>query len=154
MKKFSLKHLIIVLTFSVLILAADRIFKYAALNNLNNDIKLIDGFLKLSLQKNIGIAFSIGLPMTFQLFIFPVLAGVGIYFVVKYLDIKNIFLLIITGSIAGAALSNFFDRLILGYVIDYISVSYFPVFNFADMVIVCGIFIIITFYGKIKRVQI
>ena len=152
MKHISVKQVLTVLLLAVLIFLADRILKYLALNSLNTDVKLIDDFVKLSLQKNTGIAFSIGIPMFIQLLFFPVLLCFGLYFVSKYLDINKLFVLIVTGSVAGAALGNFYDRLFYGHVIDYISVSLFPVFNFADIVIVCGIFIIVAFYGRIKRV--
>lgn len=37
------------------------------------------------------------------------------------------------------AWGNFFDRLFLGYVIDFIDIRLFPVFNIADMMIDAGI---------------
>lgn len=39
--------------------------------------------------------------------------------------------------IMGAA-SNLFDRLKYGYVVDYLDLKYFTVFNLADMIIVMG----------------
>ena len=49
--------------------------------------------------------------------------------------------LLITGAaLASGALGNFIDRLLYGYVIDFIYVSLidFPVFNVADIFVVCG----------------
>ena len=49
--------------------------------------------------------------------------------------------LLITGAVlASGALGNFIDRLLYGYVIDFIYVSLidFPVFNVADIFVVCG----------------
>jgi len=44
--------------------------------------------------------------------------------------------------ILGGALGNLFDRIVHGYVVDFISVHYagwyFPAFNIADMAITCG----------------
>ncbi|MBN1495046.1 signal peptidase II [Candidatus Peregrinibacteria bacterium] len=154
MKKTQIFSSAIFLLFLTFAFVIDRVVKYFALEYLKNDILIVDGVLKLSLQKNTGIAFSIGLPIEIQYILFPVLACVGLYCIIKYFDLGKLFVLIASGSIAGAALGNFFDRVFYGHVIDYISVSYFPVFNFADIIIVCGIFLIIVFYDKIKRVQI
>ncbi len=46
------------------------------------------------------------------------------------------------GLILGGAIGNLWDRLALGYVVDFISVHwrgwYFPAFNLADSAITCG----------------
>ncbi|HLW59926.1 MAG TPA: signal peptidase II [bacterium] len=42
------------------------------------------------------------------------------------------------GLIVGGALGNIFDRLRFGYVIDYVDVHVWPVFNLADAAIVVG----------------
>lgn len=56
------------------------------------------------------------------------------------------------------AIGNFIDRLFLGYVIDFIDIRIFPVFNIADMCIDAGIgcFLIDTFFhgrsvSKLKK---
>ncbi|MFH1559644.1 MAG: signal peptidase II [Patescibacteria group bacterium] len=41
--------------------------------------------------------------------------------------------------IIGAAISNFFDRVARGCVIDYIDLRVWPVFNLADAIIVLGV---------------
>ena len=43
------------------------------------------------------------------------------------------------GLLVGGALANVADRLRLGYVVDYLDVHVWPVFNLADAVIVAGV---------------
>lgn len=45
--------------------------------------------------------------------------------------------------ILGGSLSNFIDRLFMGYVIDMIDIRFWPVFNIADSLIVIGVGIIL-----------
>ncbi|MBU2885215.1 lipoprotein signal peptidase [Gilvimarinus agarilyticus] len=65
------------------------------------------------------------------------------------------------GFVLGGAVGNLYDRLTLGYVVDFISVhyqdKYFPAFNVADSAICFGAFLMIVhmlFFseeGKVKR---
>ena len=52
----------------------------------------------------------------------------------------------------SGAIGNLIDRIIYGYVIDYLDfriLGYnYPIFNFADMCIVIGLVLIIIFGGK------
>lgn len=52
------------------------------------------------------------------------------------------------GFVLGGALGNLYDRLTLGYVVDFISVhyqdKYFPAFNLADSAICFGAFLLIV----------
>jgi signal peptidase II len=55
--------------------------------------------------------------------------------------------------IAAGAVGNFIDRLLNGYVIDflYFALIDFPVFNVADIFVVCGSFllgIVVIFFVK------
>lgn len=52
----------------------------------------------------------------------------------------------------GGALGNLIDRLLLGYVVDFLDVSIWPVFNIADMSIVCGaILLAFVLLGEDRR---
>jgi signal peptidase II len=46
------------------------------------------------------------------------------------------------GLVAGGAIGNVVDRVVHGYVIDYVALPRFYVFNFADACITCGLFLI------------
>ena len=41
--------------------------------------------------------------------------------------------------VVAGALGNVFDRVALGYVVDFIHVAHWPIFNVADASIVCGL---------------
>ncbi len=54
-------------------------------------------------------------------------------------------------SLVAASCSNILDRLVRGGVVDYISILYFPSFNFADIIItisIIGLILGIIFYEK------
>ena len=77
--------------------------------------------------------------------------------ITKNIDEKEIFVTenikkyetILYPVLLGGILGNLFDRIIFGYVIDYLSFNFFgyeyPVFNFADMAIVVSIFGLLFF---------
>lgn len=145
----------IILVFSIsalIVFLVDRFIKESAISFLTNDLVIIKDFFKLTYSENIGVAFGIKLPFIIQIILVPVLLIAGFYYMLKNFKIESSFVLIVSGVITGGAISNYADRLIHGYVVDYISIWIWPVFNIADIAITLGIFTILVFYGKIRRV--
>lgn len=134
------------------IFAVDRVVKFLVIEYVTNDIILIPNIFKITLQLNTGIAFSIALPQILQIILFPILITGGLYVAFKNLNVNKFFVQSSVGCVIGAAFGNFFDRVFLGRVVDYISIGSYPVFNFADLTITLGIFLLVVFYGKIRRV--
>jgi signal peptidase II len=151
-KVVTLQNIGVFLLIAIIMLFLDRTIKELFLQYFTQDIILIPDIFKFTLEENTGVAFGIALPYIVQLILFPVLLILGIYVVLTCLDFQKFFVQIVAGCIAGGALSNFIDRIIYHHVIDYISISIYPVFNLADIAITVGIFLLIVFYGKIKRV--
>lgn len=137
---------------ALIVFFLDRFLKEIAAIYLINDVNIIEGFARLTYSQNTGIAFGLHLPFLLQLILAPLLIIGGFYLVLKYLKFEKLSVLLLTGAIVGAATSNYADRLIHGFVIDYLSIWIWPVFNLADVIITLGIFTIFLFYGKIKRV--
>lgn len=52
------------------------------------------------------------------------------------------------GLLLGGAVGNFTDRLVRGYVVDFLHVQYWPVFNVADVAICLGV---VLFWWASKR---
>lgn len=152
MKNITWRHIGIFVLFALLAFILDRSLKEYLLVGLQEKQYIIPNFFAVTVQINEGIAFSIKLPYFIQVFLTPILLFVGMKFATDYLQVNKKFVLTILGLIVGGALSNYVDRLIYGGVIDYLAFWKYPVFNLADSFIVVGVFILVLFYGKIKRV--
>jgi len=129
---------------------SDRFLKYLFYKNPSLSWDFY--FIKFYFQKNFGFAFglpqSIGIDFNqFFLIILVVLIFlILIHFLVKAVEQKNLpvisgLILIIVG-----AFSNLIDRIRFGFVVDYINLPFFTVFNLGDMMIVMGMIIILIKY--------
>ena len=58
---------------------------------------------------------------------------------------------VMLGFILGGAVSNGVDRLLQGYVVDFINLHWWPVFNVADSAIVIGIVVAILTFSMSPR---
>ena len=151
--KGKLKYTVVI----IILFLIDRLFK-VLVNYLKGTVTLIPNFVSLVYVKNIGAAFSLMEGKTTLLAIFSLLAFLVIY--KELISKKNETLLNISYiMILGGILGNFYDRLVLNYVIDYISVIifnyHFPIFNFADMLIVIGVLLLIyeLWKGDVNEVR-
>ena len=117
----------------------------------------LDGFrwygdyFSLILTYNKGVAFSLFAFLEEYLKYLQLLliVSVGIYLSFEKLFFKDHTVAI--GSVAGAALSNVYDRFIHGGVVDYFFWHYgfeFAVFNFADVMINFGVVLILWYSWK------
>ena len=106
-------------------------------------VPLIKGVLNLTYIRNTGVAFGF-MPGQRLLLILISMAvcAIVIYFYTKTKK-KDFLLRVSFAIILGGSLSNLFDRVFYGYVIDYIDLRVFPVFNLSDVAINLGVFLII-----------
>lgn len=131
----------------------DQLSKLAAVKNLQNPYEIIKGFFSLQYAENTGIAFSIPVPYIALIIFNVILIGAMIFFAVKELDLSKSMSKIAIVLILGGGFGNLIDRLLNGYVIDFISIWKYPSFNLADCYITIGVLLIIVFYGKIKPIK-
>lgn len=118
-------------------LIIDRLTKKLVLNK----PKIFSGkLLELELSKNQGLFF-FSTNQQFLIILSFALISTLIFFLIKNYSRKNhlqnfSFLLII-----GGGASNLYDRIIFGYVVDFIKISLLPfsTFNLADVMIIGGI---------------
>ena len=133
---------------SFLLFVIDIISKLFVANYLdyNNSETIIKNFFYINYVRNKGGAFSI---MEGNVIFIIIVTIIVFFFIYKYLKNKKLDLLEVWGYglIIGGSIGNLYDRIIYGYVIDfldfYIFKYDFPVFNIADCGIVVGVFLII-----------
>ena len=125
------------------ILVLDRLTKFLVSNelNLNSSIPLIKGIFYISLVHNRGAAFGF-LKNQFPLFIATsLIAIILIWRALKSNKYSKTYTIALSLILAGA-LGNLVDRLLYGYVIDFLDFRVWPVFNVADSAITIGAIIL------------
>jgi len=124
-----------------IVLSLDQLTKFLITRNLsyNQSIPVIKGIFHLTLIHNRGAAFGI-LKNQVPLFIITSIAAIAlIYFNLKKIGYKKFSIYSISLSlILAGALGNLIDRLLLGYVVDFLDLRIWPVFNVADSAITIG----------------
>lgn len=129
----------------IIVLIIDQFSKYLVISNfIPGEGIIINSWLALTYVQNLGAAFGLmqGRTWFFVVSALVVMAGL-IYYNVRYS--LPPFLNYTLGFIAGGAVGNLIDRIFYHSVIDFISIGWWPVFNFADMAIVSGV-ILLLFY--------
>ncbi len=138
------RRLAVLLGVAIFVYAADVISKVIVVATLSplQPVRLLGGFLQLTLLRNGGAAFSFGTSMTV---VFSLIAVSVIAFILRTSRrLRSVPWAITLGLLLGGATGNLTDRLLRspgifrGEVVDWIQVPHWPVFNLADSAIVCG----------------
>ena len=142
----------LIYSISFIILLLDQLIKVLVVNNmdLHQEIKIIKNFFSIYYVKNTGAAFSILGNQTLLLIVVSCLCLIIIKeYIKKEKNITNLSMISL-GLIVGGTLGNLFDRIMYHAVIDYLAFDIFkysfPVFNFADIAITTGTFLLVVGY--------
>ena len=137
----------------ILLVLLDQYSKYFIANNFTSITNKNLLFFTLDLVKNYGAAFNI---FSGSRIFLSSISIVSSFFLIYLIFFKsNVYksyniglILILSGSIG-----NGIDRIINGYVVDFINLNFieFPVFNIADIVINIGFFSLILTYSNSKK---
>ena len=172
MNKKYVKYIIEVLLFAALV-AVDLLTKYLVFDLLDGktSVVVLDKIFSIRLARNTGASFSILSGQLTFLTVMPIIAiaAIGVLLVVRPNTPKNMRLGAIL--IAAGALGNLIDRLVLGYVRDFIDYVFLDTFfgidfaigNVADLFLLMGVVMLIVyvifeyqdkdFYSKKKLAQ-
>jgi len=149
----------VLIAVAVLVLAADIITKVIVVATLSTrpPVRLLGGLVTLRVDRNPGAAFSIGTSMTL---VFSAIAvSVIIYILRTSRRIYSVPWAVTLGLLLGGATGNLVDRLLRypgplrGYVVDWIQLPHWPVFNVADSSIVCGGILAVLLAGRGVRID-
>ena len=138
-------------------LIIDQIIKGIVVSYLNvgEKINVISNLFQINYLQNEGAAFSSFTGMRVLLILITITAFYMIASYIKKNEITSKLEIISLGIILGGILGNLIDRVSFGYVIDYLSFTIFgyqfAVFNFADIGIVVGIFLLIILLLRRKE---
>lgn len=134
-----------ILIFSTIVVIIDQLIKNIIISNFKyQDLQyIIPNFFYITKVKNTGGAWSILSNNTNLLLIISIICTLGIiYYLYKKHNLSKLECLYFS-LLVGGIIGNLVDRLFYKGVIDYIGLIfgnyYFPIFNFADICIVCGI---------------
>lgn len=136
-----------------LIYIADQASKFYILRYLSSgtSVVVLDGILDLTLVKNTGAAFGMFRGNTW---IFAFIAFITIIFIILLLFIRGRYMRSLEKTalvfILSGAAGNLTDRILYGYVVDFIDIGFWPVFNLADSFISAGAVLLFTslFFDK------
>ena len=130
---------------SLFVFAIDLLIKFIVSTRLApiGSLPVIKGVLNLTYVRNTGVAFGLFPGQRLLL----ILIGIAVCAVVVYFYVnakrEEVLFKTYLAMIMGGSLGNLYDRVFFGHVIDYIDFRVFPVFNFADIAINLGVFLII-----------
>ena len=108
--------------------------------------------LTLENVRNYGAAFNLFEGSRFFLSFISIISTIILYYFIFIGESKHINKYGLSFILAGS-IGNGIDRILNGYVIDFIKLKFidFPVFNIADIVINIGVIIILISYFRYKR---
>jgi signal peptidase II len=134
----------VLVTLAATVVALDVVSKVIVVATLSGHapVVLIPRVLDLELTRNPGAAFSVGTGWTG---LYSILAIVVVAVVARTARrLRSVGWAIALGAIVAGAVGNLIDRLVRapgplrGYVVDWIHLTHWPIFNVADSAISCG----------------
>ncbi len=145
------------LVFIAVLTAADQAIKFFVERDLQpvGKMSFIDGFLGWRYVQNTGAAFGLLSDNTAFLSVFTGIALlIGLIALISG-KIKQKFYRVCAVMIISGGIGNLLDRVLRGYVVDFIEVQFvnFAVFNFADILVTSGAFMLMGYmvYEIIKE---
>ena len=143
-----------IIILSIILTITDQLSKFIVIKalNVNHSVEVIKNFFYLTYTHNKGAAFSILTGKRIFLVLIAIFIIAAILYYLKKNTPNNSLSKIAFSFVIGGSLGNLIDRILRGYVIDFIDVKIFgydfPIFNLADTFITIGIFILILFSLK------
>ncbi len=103
---------------------------------------MLSRLFRFTYISNTGAAFGMFPQLGTIFMVIAVIVVVGIVIFHDHLPTENIWVRISLGLQLGGALGNLADRILRGYVVDFVDIGFWPIFNIADLSIVVGVAIL------------
>lgn len=140
-----------ILAITAVMVGLDQLTKWLSVMYLRNGdaVTVIPGVLDFSYTENSGAAFSILSDERWFLVVITMIVMIALGAFVLFGQFRHykLFNLSATLILAGG-IGNLIDRLLLGYVVDFLKVTFmdFPIFNVADCFVVVGSVLLLIFF--------
>lgn len=126
----------------------DQLLKYLVVTQIEEGA-ISSSLVSITFYKNTGIAF--GIPFAGWL-VLLLTVGIIFYLLWHYRKLLNQFEILLGLSFVFAgAVGNGVDRVFRGFVVDYVAISVFPVFNLADVLIVGGVIYLLLYESVLTK---
>ena len=122
-----------------IVVVADQLTKLLIQANLAPGQSVPVGPIGITYLANTGSLFGLFPHQTLFLIITAAIGVVAVVVYYRYLPTKTLLIRASLGLLLGGAVGNLTDRLRFGYVIDFIDLRVWPVFNLADSAVTVGI---------------
>jgi signal peptidase II len=124
---------------TVILLLGDRVTKYVSPTYFDDPYVLVPGFLELSFLGNQNFIFYWQFPIWIVFAVISVVLVLLGWQLVTALQTKDYLSALLLSIVFVGAGSNLYDRIAYGYVIDFVRVPFWSVFNLADIYIIGGV---------------
>lgn len=138
----------ICLAVAAIIAIVDQVLKYLVVSNigLGETLCAIPNILDLTYVKNTGVAFGMFKDLRFIFIILTSIIVVVFIFLLFKMGNESKLFAISSALVIGGGIGNLIDRIFLGYIVDYLSLSFFsPICNFADYCISAGTVLLVVY---------
>lgn len=146
--------------FTVIFVFIDQITKGIVniVMNVNESISVISSFFNITYVHNYGAAFSMFSGSRYLLILFTIIALNLIFLLLIRNKELNKFEIVVYSMLIGGIIGNLVDRVMFGYVIDFLDFTIFgckfAIFNIADSCIVISVILLViqeVLYAKNRR---
>jgi signal peptidase II len=150
---------------AVLVFVLDHVTKWLVRSKmeLHEAIELIPGFARISYVRNSGVAFGLfaEIQSVWKPYILASMAVIAVVVILMYsarMPTNRVLLQLALAITLGGILGNFTDRIMHGFVVDFIElhikdVFHWPTFNVADSAITSGIGLLLVDTVKHPEVE-
>ena len=132
---------------AVVVFILDQATKFLILKNIPlgefwSPIPGLERLFKFTFITNTGAAFGMFPQLGSIFMVVAIIVIIGIILFYHHLPIENPWIRLSLGLQLGGALGNLLDRFRFGHVVDFVDIGFWPIFNLADLSIVCGVAIL------------
>lgn len=136
-----------ILGIALAVFVLDQLTKYLILQNIGHGqswsfFPALARLFKFTFITNTGAAFGMFPQLGGTFMVVAIIVIIAIVLFYHHLPIENTWIRLSLGLQLGGAMGNLIDRLNHGFVVDFVDIGFWPIFNLADLSIVCGVAIL------------